>query len=333
MLRQAQFGLVELESDDWWRCMTCGLCTSRCPRGVPIIDVMLSVRRILVESSMTPPGLHAAMNSLASLGNPWLQEREKRPDWGCDLGIKRFSPGTEVLYFVCCTAAYDPRARGIARSTAAILKKAGVDFGILGVAEVCCGESARRAGNEALFRSLAGSNVKLFNENSVKTIVTNSPHCYFTFKNEYGELGGRYEVVHSTQYLARLLSEGRLKLKPGEDLKVAYHDPCYLGRHSGVYEEPRSVLRAIPGVELVELPESRNTALCCGGGGGRIWLETPKAERFSDVRLAQASKVGADVLCSACPYCFLNLDASAADADGKVRVKDISELVAGALQD
>ncbi|MEW6033684.1 MAG: (Fe-S)-binding protein [Chloroflexota bacterium] len=334
MLRESQFGLVDLGSEDWWLCMTCGQCTVRCPRGVPIIDVMKAVRRLLVGSGTAPARLHSAMTSLSSLGNPWLQEREKRTDWAGGLGVKRFTSGMELLYFSCCTAAYDPRAMGIARATVRVLQKAGVDFGILGSAEVCCGESARKAGNESLFRSLAQTNIESFGRNGVTRVLTSSPHCYYSFRNEYPQLGAAFEVVHFTQYLWGLVSQGRLKFSRGTKLRVAYHDPCYLGRHSGVYDEPRRVLGSIPGVELVELPDSRETALCCGGGGGRIWMETKVGERFSDIRLEQTRSVGAELLVTACPYCLLNLDASvAAGAEGRggVGVKDISELVAEAV--
>ena len=334
MLRQAQFGLVELESQDWWLCMTCGLCTSRCPRGVPIIDIMKAVRNVAVSAGMEPASLHSAMASLASLGNPWSQAPEKRTEWTEGMGIKAHSPGTELLYFPCCTSAYEPRARSIARSTAMILQASGVDFGILGAAEVCCGESARKSGYEGLFKNLAGTNIKTFSQVGVTRILTSSPHCYYTFKNEYSLLGGRFEVVHFTEYLGGLLSSGRLKLSKELKARIAYHDPCYLGRHSGIYDAPRQVLQSIPGVELVEMTDRRETSLCCGGGGGRLWQESKKGERFTDIRLAQAESVGADVMATACPYCLVNFDASARDIpEGKktVQVKDISELVAEAL--
>jgi Fe-S oxidoreductase len=225
MLRQGQFGLVELEKEDWWLCVTCGLCTSRCPRGVPIIDIMMGIRRIMVESGMSPESLRAVSASLASLGNPWGQAREKRTEWAEGLDVKPFAPGMELLYFPCCTAQYDPMARRIARSTVRILQEAGVDFGVLGVAEVCCGESIRKAGNEDLFHSLAQSNIKTFAHSGVTRIITSSPHCYYTFKNDYPGLGGRFEVMHFTQYLWELLSQERLSLSRELGGVVAYHDP------------------------------------------------------------------------------------------------------------
>ncbi|MBI2859514.1 MAG: (Fe-S)-binding protein [Chloroflexi bacterium] len=332
MLRQAQFGLVELESEEWWRCTTCGLCTSRCPRGVPIIDIMMAVRRILVSGGMEPSSIHSAFTSLATLGNPWSQPAGRRTDWAKGMAVRDFAPGMQWLYFPCCTSAYDPRARSIARSTAKVLMHAGVDFGILGNSEVCCGESARKAGNERVFQSLAQTNIKNMGERGVEGIIVSSPHCYHAFKNDYPPLGYRVAVLHSSEMLAQLVGAGKLNFSREQKVKVAYHDPCYLGRHSGVYDPPRTVLRSLPGIELVEMADSRQTALCCGAGGGRIWQETRKGERLADLRLAQAAGAGVDVMATACPYCLVNFESSVKDAEGpSVQVKDLSELVAEAL--
>jgi Fe-S oxidoreductase len=208
-----------------------------------------------------------------------------------------------------------------------------VDFGILATKEVCCGESARKAGQESLFQNLAESNITAFNEAGVKRIVVTSPHCYNAFKNEYPELGGNFEVIHFSQYLVELIKEGRLKFTKELNKKVTYHDPCYLGRHNGIYDEPRQVLESIPGLELVEMSENRENSLCCGGGGGRIWMETKKGERFSDLRLEQALEVGASILALACPYCMVNFEDSVLSADKSdvIEVKDIAELVLEAL--
>jgi Fe-S oxidoreductase len=208
-----------------------------------------------------------------------------------------------------------------------------VDFGILGASEVCCGESARKAGQESLFQSLAESNITTFNEAGVKRIVVTSPHCYNSFKNEYPEFGGDYEVIHFTQYLAELIKEEKIKFTRELNKKVVYHDPCYLGRHNGIYDEPRQVLESIPGLELVEMPDYRENSLCCGGGGGRIWMETKKGERFSDIRLEQAIEAGADILAVACPYCMLNFEDSVLSTEKSdvIAVKDIAELVLEAL--
>ena len=184
----------------------------------------------------------------------------------------------EILYFPGCYLCYDPRSKKVARATATILNKAGVDFGILGSKENCCGESIRKTGDEALFKRLARENIKTFIDNGVKKILVSSPHCYHTFKNEYPEFRVNFEVIHITQYLFQLIKEGRLELTKEYGKKVTYHDPCYLGRHNGIYDEPREVLKKVPGLELNEMPESRMDSLCCGGGGGRVWMETVKGE-------------------------------------------------------
>ena len=333
MLRQTQFGLPDTEDEGWWLCTTCGACVRRCPRGVGVIDVMTSVRRIMVESGFSPHSLRTAMVSLGGVGNPIREGREKRADWAQGLDVKMFTQETELLYFPCCTAAYDSRVRKVARATAEILQKAGVDFGILGVEESCCGESVRKAGNESLFHSLAQSNIDAFTKAGVKKVIVTSPHCYTSFKKEYPELGGRFEVIHFTEYLVALIREGRLKFRRELAKRVVYHDPCYLGRHNGIYDEPREILSGIPGLELVEFPDYRESGVCCGGGGGRIWMETKKGERFSDLRLTQAIELGAHILATACPYCLVNFQDSllTADKGSLIEIKDISELVQEAL--
>jgi Fe-S oxidoreductase len=217
----------------------------------------------------------------------------------------------------------------IARATGRILRETGADFGILGVKESCCGESVRKAGNDGLFKKLAKSNIDVFNEEGVKEIVVSSPHCYSTFKEDYPRLGGDFSVIHFVQYLSRLIDEGGLKFTKELKKKVVYHDPCYLGRHSGIYDEPRKVLSSIPGIELMDEVDSRENSLCCGGGGGRIWMETRKGERFSDILVEQAIALGADILATACPYCILNFKDSVLTADRQdvLEIKDISEIV------
>ena len=335
MLRQAQFGLVDFEDENWWLCATCKACVRRCPRGVEIIDIMQALRRTIVEFGVAKvaDSLRIAIKNISGVGNPLGEPQEKRTEWTKDLNVKTYTKGTEILYFSCCIPAYDPQVKRVARATANVLNKIGVNFGILGTQEVCCGESVRKAGQESLFQSLAQSNITAFNEAGVKKIVVTSPHCYNAFKNEYPELGGNFEVVHFSQYLAELIKEGKLKFTKELNKKVTYHDPCYLGRHNGIYDEPRYVLQSIPGLELVEMPDYRENSLCCGGGGGRIWMETKKGERFSDIRLEQALQVGANVLALACPYCVLNFEDSVLSAEkgDAIQVKDISELALEAL--
>ena len=241
----------------------------------------------------------------------------------------------EVLYFPGCYLSYDPRLKKVAVATAAVLEQARVDFGILGTKENCCGESIRKTGNEELFKRLARENIKTFIENGVKKVLVSSPHCYHTFKNEYPEFMVNFEIVHIAQYLAELIDQGRLDVTGKYAKKVIYHDPCYLGRHNGIFDEPRAVLKRVPGLELKEMPEARENSLCCGGGGGRIWMETPKGERFSDLRLEQAIETGADVLATSCPYCITNFEDSrlTLNVDNKIEVRDITEILAEVISD
>jgi Fe-S oxidoreductase len=332
MISQAKLGVIPFESEDLWICATCRQCVDRCPRGVEIIDVMRAMRRLLVPDGVVPasiPNLRSVMTNIASVGNPWGQPPEDRAHWAKDLGVKEFGEGTELLYFPCCYPSYDPRLKKVSQATATLLSRAGADFGILGSRENCCGESVRKAGNEDLFKRLARENIKTFIENGVRKILATSPHCYHTLKNEYSEFRVNFEVVHTSQYLFQLLNEGKLKITKEYRKKVTYHDPCYLGRHNGIYDEPREVLKKIPGLELIEMPESRKDSLCCGMGGGRVWMETAKGERFSDLRLQQAIGVGAEVLVTSCPYCITQFEDSRLtlkDSEA-LQIKDITEVL------
>jgi Fe-S oxidoreductase len=336
IIRQAAFGLTEIENEEMWRCTTCGKCPQECPRGVKIIEVGVSLRRIATEFGVFPAPvkpIRVVAESLLRKGNPLSEEREKRADWAKGLSVKSFTEGMEILYFPGCYLSYDPRLKKVAAATVKILNKAGIDFGILGPEEVCCGESIRKTGDEDLFKRLARDNIKTFIEHGVKKILVSSPHCYQTFKNEYPEFRANFEVVHISQFLFELIREGRLKPSKEVGKKLTYHDPCYLGRHNGVYDEPRDVLKKIPGIKLNEMPDSRRNSLCCGGGGGRIWMETPRKDRFSDLRLKQAMDVGAEVLVTSCPYCISNFEGSreTLDVAETIEVKDVTEVVAEAI--
>jgi Fe-S oxidoreductase len=293
---------------------------------------MRAMRRLLVPDGVVPasiPNLRGIMTSIASVGNPWGQEPKDRANWAKDLDVKEFGEDTEVLYFPCCYPSYDPRLRKVSQATATLLNKAGVNFGILGSKENCCGESVRKAGNEALFKRLARENMKAFIEHGVKKILVSSPHCYHAFKNDYAEFKFNFEVVHTSQYLFQLMNEGKLKPTKEYGKKVTYHDPCYLGRHNDIFDEPRGVLKKISGLELVEMADAREESLCCGMGGGRIWMETAKEERFSNLRLEQAIKVGAEVLATSCPYCITQFEDSVLslkESEG-IQIKDITEIL------
>ena len=329
LIHESQVGLLDLGSEEVWLCATCGACVERCPRGVEIIDIFKALRGIGTQWGVTPQTIKIAMGGIGTSGNPWGGKREERADWAKELGVKTFEPGIGLLYYPCCTPAYDQRARRIALATVDILKKVGVDFGILGPEENCCGESARKVGEEDIFQGLAQGNIEVFKSHGVQKILVSSPHCYHTFRNEYPELGGDFEVIHISQFLAELMEQGKIKPKKSFPKKVAYHDPCYLGRHNKVYEDPRKVLKGIPELELIEFLDFREEGLCCGGGGGRIWMETKKEERFSALRIEQALDMGAEVLAICCPYCMLNFDDSLLNLgkENVIEIKDISQLI------
>ncbi len=332
LVREATFGLTDIETEDIWRCTTCGRCPQQCPRDVKQIESGVALRRVATQYEVFAKGasaIRSIKSGLYAQGNPFGEDREKRGAWAQGLAVKPFTEGMEILYFPCCYLSYDARLQKVARATAHVLNSAGVDYGILGPEQNCCGESIRKTGDEELFKRLARENIKSFIDHGVNKILVSSPHCYHTFKNEYSQFKVNFEVVHISQYLHELVKEGRLQFKKDFAKKLTYHDPCYLGRHNGVYDEPREVLNKISGVELDEMPESRSESLCCGGGGGRVWMETQKAERFSDLRIDQALGVGAEVLATSCPYCITMLEDSRTTMDvaEKIEVKDITEIV------
>lgn len=334
MFQEAKLGNTNFESDNYWRCVTCNKCVQRCPRGVSIIDIMQAFRRTIIEVGIaeTPSALTAISKNLNSTGNPLGEASEKRNNWATDLNISEFTNETEFLFSPCCISSYDPSHRNSVTAAISVMSKAGVDFGILNDVN-CCGESVRKYGDESLFQQLAGNNINLFIRQKVKRIIVNSPHCYHTMKNEYPALSGQFEIVHTSQLIENLLLKGHLKLSNEIWRRVTYHDPCYLGRHNNIYETPRNIIKAIPGIELLEMNASKADSLCCGGGGGRIWMETPKEERFSNTRLQQALNTGADTLITSCPYCLSNFKDSALNqaVPESFSILDINELVAQSL--
>lgn len=332
IVRAATFGLSEIEGEDIWRCTTCGKCSRQCPRDVKQVESGRALRRIATEYGVFPASVNpirSVRSGISGDGNPFNEDREKRADWAKGHSVKAFTEDMEILYFPCCYLSYDPRLKKVATTTANILNKAGVNFGILGSKENCCGESIRKTGDEELFIHLAKENIKTFIDNGVKKILVSSPHCYHTFKNEYPEFMVHFEVVHIAQYIFELIKDGRLELIREYGKKVTYHDPCYLGRHNGIYDEPRKVLQKISALELTEMADSMEDSFCCGGGGGRIWMDTPKGERFSDLRLEQAAETGAEVLVTSCPYCIANFEDSLLSHKDKeaIEIKDITEIL------
>ncbi len=333
IMHKAQLGLIEFDDEEIWTCATCGACVARCPRGVEIIDVMRAFRMVVAEMGVAkvPDSLRLSVKNIQGVGNPQGEPKEKRGNWGEAAGVKAFHPDIEYLYFSCCVPAFDDKVRRMATSTAEVFKHAGVGFGFLGDAERCCGESVRKAGNETIFMNLARSNIEAFA--GVKKVIAASPHCYHTFRNEYPELGAEFEAIHYTQLLDQLIRDGKLTLSKEIKKRVIYHDPCYLGRHNDEYEAPRRVLQSIPGLELIEFSHSRANSICCGGGGGRVWMETPPGERFSEMKVGQAFDAGAEVLAVACPYCMLMFDDAVlvTGKESELQIKDISELILEAI--
>ncbi len=332
--RLGQLGLEGFESENClFACTTCRACVEVCPRGVDIIGNVLGMRRMLAEVGTIPPSLKPIAGSLHSQGNPWSGQRDKRTEWIKDIEVPTFSEETEYFLFVCCTSCFDMRSQKIARSIAKSLSAAGISFGIIGAEESCCGESIRKVGDEQLFTNLAQSNVNLFNSKGVGKIIVTSPHCLYTFKNEYPEFGGEYEVYHYTEILSQALADGKLQ-PSGDDVgAVAFHDPCYLGRHSEIYDAPREIVSALPGADLMELGRHKARSLCCQGGGGRVWMETNASERFAELRINEAVESGAKTLVTSCPYCITMLEDSC-NTLGKtdeLKVMELSELVAEKL--
>lgn len=334
LIHQTQLGLVDFEGEDIWNCSTCLACVKRCPRGVEITDVMRSLRRLVSEWGVgrMPDSLRISMTSLASVGNPWLQPTGNRGNWAEECGAPRFD-GTGLYYFACCALSFDARASRIARATTSVLNRLGEHYGILGEDERCCGESARKAGGEGLFENLASHNAALFSEFGVKQMLVSSPHCLDTFNKEYAAFGANVQARHFVQYIAEKVRSGELKFTNEVAATVTYHDPCFLGRYNDIYDDPRDILKAIPGLKLVEMANTRADSLCCGGGGGHIWMEAKKGENLVDVRVEQALATKATMLVTACPYCILNFDGAVLTLpeSQQIEVRDISELVAMAM--
>ena len=332
IIREASFGLTEIGSEDIWRCTTCGNCPEKCPRGVDQIELAVALRRLATKYGVvyaSAQSAAAAGSSLDNEGNPLNESRSERADWAADLSVKPFTEKTEFLFFTCCYFSYDPRMKKVAKATVEILNKAGVDYGILGTRESCCGESIRKTGAEDTYKKLARENIKTFVDSGVKKIVVSSPHCLEAFKKEYAEFMVNFEVIHMTQLLAGLIRDGRLKITGTLERTATYHDPCYLGRHNGIFDEPRAILAAIPGLTIREMAANRRNSFCCGGGGGRVWMETVKGERFSDLRLEQARATGADLLITTCPYCISMFEDSrlVLEMEDEIEIKDITEII------
>ena len=326
---------VQIPEKALWQCTTCGACQAVCPVSNEHIRSMVDLKRYLVlTEAKFPEKLMEAFNNMEVNGNPWGMSPSYRMDWAKGLNVKTVDEEKEieVLYFVGCAGAFDDRGKKISQSFVRILQKAGVKFAVLGKKEKCCGDNARRLGNEYLFYNLALENIELFKQYNIKKIVTTCPHGYYTLKNEYPKFGGDFfEVVHHTEFIKQLIDEGRIKIQNQLKETATFHDSCYLGRHSGIYEQPREILKAL-GMELKEMKRSRNFSFCCGAGGGMMWMEE-EGERMNRVRTEQANKTGAKDIVTACPFCMIMLDDGVKDLslEDKNEVLDIVQLVEKAL--
>ena len=314
-----------------WSCVTCGACMQECPVNIEHVDHIVDMRRNLVMAeSRFPTEAGTLLRNLENANNPWGMQQGSRGDWAnaLDFEVPRVN-GTapEYLYWVGCAGSFDERARKITEAVARVLHRAGVPFAILGPEELCTGDPARRAGNEYLFQMLAEQNVETLNSKGVRKVVVNCPHCFNTLRNEYPQYGGQYEVLHHTQLFARLIEEGRLQPTEEVETLLTYHDPCYLGRHNDVYDAPRKVLDAVPGVRTVEMVRHRQRAFCCGAGGARMWMEEHLGKRINSERTEEAISTGADTLGVACPYCLIMLDDGAKAKGGELRVLDVAQIV------
>lgn len=328
----------EVLRDLLYLCTTCNGCVLRCKSkatGIPVLDAIEAGRKILREMMIGPlPEQRKPLKDTYLYGNPYGEKPETRLDWLKGLKVKLIPPEkTDVLFFIGCTTSYEPALQAIGRSLVKLFQDLGIDFGIL-KEEICCGDPARRMGDEGLFQEMMNRNLHQFESSGVKTIMTISPHCFNTFLNEYPALKTEIKIHHYTQFLSQVFKEKKPPFKKGISCTVTYHDPCYLGKHNQIFSPPRELLQMIPGVKLVEMKMTKDESLCCGGGGGRMFAEVEEEQRLSDMRIGQALEVGAEVLATACPWCYQMLKNSVQDLklEDKIKVKDIAEFLNECLE-
>ncbi len=317
----------EIEESIPWLCTSCGACTLRCPRDVKPSEMIVELRSGLVEDGQIPISIQKALEFTFVQKNPWGRPRAKRGGWldEADVEVPHISEtDSKRLLFICCIQAYDPRCMVIPVNVAKILKKGGLEFGILGKEEACCGNEIRRMGELGLFEELQEENAATFEKYGVKEIIALSPHCMNALKNEYGDLG--IKISHYTEVVADMVKRGALAFQGEYNQKVIYHDPCFLGKQNKIFDEPRNILRAIEGLELIEFSCSREISLCCEGGGGRMFYEAESTyQRNSEKRVLEAMEKGADVLVTSCPFCMMTLEDPATEKG--LPVKEISEII------
>jgi Fe-S oxidoreductase len=326
-----------LTEDQIWSCTTCRACMEVCPMYVEHIDKVVDLRRnlVLMESSF-PSEVQTVFKNFENNSNPWGIGWADRANWAQDLGVTTMAENSDVelLLWVGCSGSFDDRYKKVTTAFVKVLQAAGVSFSILGTEEKCCGDSARKMGNEYLYQMLAMENIETMNGYGVKNIVVMCPHGYNTLKKDYKQLGGDYNVMHHTEYLARLLDEGRLRLSRPLAARVVYHDSCYLGRYNDIYSAPRRIIQEMPGLELVEMDRHHKRGFCCGAGGGRMWMEETLGTKINDNRAAQALEKDPEIAVTACPFCMVMFEDGMKfhNREEDVKVKDVVELVADALE-
>lgn len=330
LVRKKQFKSAVDEALPWY-CTSCGACTIRCPRDVKPSEVIIELRSKLVEDGDIPVTIQKALENTFVQKNPWGKSRNKRAGWTekLDFEVPHVSETqSKRLLFVCCIQAYDPRCMVIPANVAKLFKAGGMEFGILGEEEACCGNEIRRIGESGLFEELVEENSAAFNEYGVKEIITLSPHCMNVLKKEYGDTG--IKILHYTEVVAEMIAQGALAPQGSYGKKVIYHDPCFLGKQNGIFDEPRAILNSVNDLELLEFSRSREVSLCCEGGGGRMFFEVEAVyQRNAEVRILDAVGKGAEVIATACPFCVMTLEDPATEK-GLV-VREISEILTEVL--
>lgn len=334
--RQLTGGIVS--ADELWSCTTCGACMEACPLYIEHIPAIVDMRRYLaLTEGSFPEELNNTFKSLETNGSPWAMDPSTRGDWAKGLGVTTMAEKSDVeyLFWVGCAGSYDERYKKVSKSIAKIMQSANISFSILGSEEQCNGDTARRLGNEYLARMQIEANVQTFKRYNVKKVVTGCPHCFNTLKNEYPDMGVEPDVIHHSELISKLVSDGKLKPSqvPAEAKDVTFHDSCYLGRHNQVYEQPRNALASVPGIKLTEMPRNKEKGFCCGAGGGRMWLEEKIGTRINNNRAQEALETGAKTVATACPFCMTMLtDGVKAQGKGdEVKVKDVAEIIAESL--